>query len=48
MLEFMDAVDSLPKIQKLQSTVSLMMDEIRKCALFIQEYAEKGFFRGYR
>jgi hypothetical protein len=47
MLEFVNAVDALPKIQKLEDTFSCMMKQIYECALFIREYGERGFFRGY-
>jgi hypothetical protein len=43
-----NTVDALPKIQKLQDTVSSMMKQIHECALFIQHYGKKGFFGGYR
>jgi hypothetical protein len=42
MLEFVDDVDAVSKIRKLQVTVSLMMKEIYECALFIQEYGRVG------
>jgi hypothetical protein len=41
-LEFVQEVDALPKIQKLQSAVSSMMKQIYECSLFIQEYTKLG------
>ena len=48
LLGFMDAVDVLPKIQKLQDTVSSIMEQIQECALFIEQYCENGLLSGYR
>ena len=48
MLGFVDAVDACSNIQKLQDTVSSMMDQIRECAVFIQQYCGIGLFSGYR
>jgi hypothetical protein len=42
MLEFVDDVDAVPKITKLQSTVRSMMTQIYECALFIQAYGGVG------
>jgi hypothetical protein len=41
-LKFVQEVDALPKIQKLQSTVASMMKQIYECSLFIQEYTKLG------
>jgi hypothetical protein len=42
MLGFLEDVDGVSKIGKLQDTVSSMMKQIYECALFIQEYGQKG------
>jgi hypothetical protein len=41
-LDFVQEVDALPKIQKLQSTVASIMKQIYECSLFIQEYTKLG------
>jgi hypothetical protein len=42
MLEFVDDVDAVSKITKLQGTVQSMMTQIYECALFIQAYGGVG------
>jgi hypothetical protein len=42
MLEFVDDVDAVSKITKLQSIVRSMMTQIYECALFIQAYGGVG------
>jgi hypothetical protein len=47
-LGFVEEVDALSKIRKLEDTVSSMMKQIYQCALFIQTYGEKGLASTYR
>jgi hypothetical protein len=47
MLGFVKDVEGLKKMQKIEQTVSCMMEEIRDCAVFIQEYSGKGLFGEY-
>jgi len=47
-LGFVEEVDALSKIRKLEDTVSSMMKQIYECALFIQTYGEKGLASMYR
>jgi hypothetical protein len=46
-LGFVEEVDALSKIRKLEDTVSSMMKQIYECALFIQTYGEKGLASTY-
>ena len=47
MLGFVKEFDMVPKIEKLENTVSYMMKQIHECALFIQQYSESGLFSEY-
>jgi len=46
-LGFVEEVDALLKIRKLEDTISSMMEKIFECALFIQTYGEKGLASTY-
>jgi len=44
MLGFMEDVNAISKIQRIQDTVSCMMRQICECALFVHKYGERGLF----
>jgi hypothetical protein len=47
MLGFVEDANAVPKIQRLEETVSYMMKQIHECALFIQQYGENGLLSEY-